>query len=889
MAPSRTEKAPGILWIGPYEEATGLADEVRGFLRALEARGHAPAVRSNFKPRHNLALLPSDRQMVNLQRRREVSAPVIAIHHYITSKRQFDVKGVPNVARAMFETDSLPLGWRDLLITRDEIWVPCEHNAEAFRRGGIPSSRLRVLGETIDFDLFDPGIDPYPLDIEEDRFVFLSNFDFGERKGWRQLIAGWAEAFTADDGVCLVLKTGSYTHGEAYAAERITSYVRERFGAGAVQRMAPIEIVSARLPAAELPSVYAAADAYVLASRGEGWGRPYMEAMAMGLPTIGSRWSGNLDFMNDANSFLVDGELVPVAEDAEGYPTKLTKGHKWFEPDVDSLAARMREVAAGGEAVRARTDGTREELIERFGTDAIVDRILELASGLFDRLSRPYTCAIRGPLGSNASLAVVNDGIGSAIEGGGGNVLYRGVQTDPVVAEFPGVSHSWPPNFDAVTVGPMVVILPWEYGSPPKKWVNEVHLRADRVWVPSAYVREGYIEAGMPPGVVEVVPNGVDLERFNPDGPARELPSKAACTFLFVGGSIWRKGVDVLVDAWAEAFGPDDDVQLVIKDFGTTSHYRNQTAGEALAELADNDEVAPVIYMDEEMSLDELAALYRACDVFVTPYRGEGFCLPALEAMACGLPVIHTAVGPTNEFVPEDGGWRIPAERAPLRPETRLPELVDDGYVHEADPHALAEILREVAAAPEERRARGASAHVRAQDYHWERVAAIARQSLDTLVEEELPLARAIGAAELPRRDQLVVFAPDWDDEDVWAPALERWAAAIGSADPVTLALYVPDGSDAAALAERILGRLGAAGIGESELPDLALCEPESVSLASLVAAADAVLVPAGAVAGPALTRRARRILDAGHDDIESFAASMKTHSGDQELLLAAD
>src|SRR5436305_162416 len=203
-----------------------------------------------------------------------------------------------------------------------------------------------------------------------------------------------------------------------------------------------------------------------------------MEAMAMGLPTIGSRWSGNLDFMNDGNSWLVDGELVPVAEDAELFPTHLTRGHNWFEPDVDSLAAALREVAFGGDGGRARAAGARAELIERFGTDAIVDRIVELASDLFERRSRPFACAIRGPFGSNASLAVVNDGIGAAIEARGSGVLYRGANTDMVGESFPGVSHSWPPNFDAVTMGPNVLIMPWEYGSPPKEWVEEVNARA---------------------------------------------------------------------------------------------------------------------------------------------------------------------------------------------------------------------------------------------------------------------------------------------------------------------------------------------------------------------------------------------------------------------------
>jgi glycosyltransferase involved in cell wall biosynthesis len=871
------ENFPSILWFGGYEEATGLADEIRGFLRALEARGHEPAVRAFLPPRHRTDLSVADRKMLDRQAGRSPKLPMLAVHHYIANRRQTVVPNAVNVGRAMFETDRLPTGWLELLMPRDEIWVPCEHNAEAFRRSGLPEAKLRVLGETIDFGVYSPGIEPYPLRFEDERFTFLSNFDFGERKGWRQLIAGWAEAFSADDSVRLLLKTGSYTHGADYASERIRDYIRHRFGADAIDKMAPIEILSARLPADEVPGLYAASDAYVLASRGEGWGRPYMEAMAMGLPTIGSRWSGNLDFMNDDNSWLVDGKLVPVAPDAEAFPTHLTQGHKWFEPDVDALAEALRSVAREPEAARAKAAGARAELIEKFGPDAIVDRIEELTTAAFERHHRPFACAIRGSFGSNASLAIVNDALAGTFERSGRNVAYCAQrESEPLLEHVPGINHSWPPVFDSTTLGPTVMILPWEYGAPPREWVSEVRERADRVWVPSAYVRDSYIEAGMLPGVIEVVPNGVDLSIFSAEGPRYELPHQAGCSFLFVGGSIWRKGADLLISAWADAFGPDDDVQLVVKDFGTGSHYRTQNSGDQLRKLAARDDVARVTYIDDELSAEELAGLYRACDVFVTPYRGEGFCLPALEAMACGLPVIHNGVGPTSEFVPDDGGWVLPAERIEIETRARLPELAAPGWVHEPDYDALVATLRKVAGSPSERETRAASALVRAQDYHWDRVGAIADESLTRLEEEGLPLAREIAPAQLERRDQLVLFAPDWDDEQSWATALARWAAAIGDDDPVTLALYLPAGADPSVLAPRILDSLDSAGLAQDKLPDIALCEPESASLPSLVAAAGAVLVPEGATPPAALVRRAQQVLSAVPQELSAYAAGLR-------------
>jgi SAM-dependent methyltransferase len=102
-----------------------------------------------------------------------------------------------------------------------------------------------------------------------------------------------------------------------------------------------------------------------------------MEAMAMGLPTIASRFSGNLEFMHDGNSWLVNGELVPVPDDAD-LINDLYRGHQWFEPDVAELAAALAAIAGDPETARAKAAGAREELIERFGPDATARRVLEL-------------------------------------------------------------------------------------------------------------------------------------------------------------------------------------------------------------------------------------------------------------------------------------------------------------------------------------------------------------------------------------------------------------------------------------------------------------------------------------------------------------------------------
>ncbi|QVL30344.1 glycosyltransferase [Telmatocola sphagniphila] len=117
-----------------------------------------------------------------------------------------------------------------------------------------------------------------------------------------------------------------------------------------------------------------------------------------------------------------------------------------------------------------------------------------------------------------------------------------------------------------------------------------------------------------------------------------------------------------LLKAYRTTFSNTDDVCLVVKDVGAESFYRNESFAPLIEELKFDTRAPEILYLNEELSQSELARLYSACDILVHPYRAEGFALPVLEAMACGRPVIVTAGGPTDDFVPNSAGWKIPAK-----------------------------------------------------------------------------------------------------------------------------------------------------------------------------------------------------------------------------------
>jgi glycosyltransferase involved in cell wall biosynthesis/Tfp pilus assembly protein PilF len=287
------------------------------------------------------------------------------------------------------------------------------------------------------------------------------------------------------------------------------------------------------------------------------------------------------------------------------------------------------------------------------------------------------------------------------------------------------VRHAWPPEFKPPESGHWVIIQPWEFGSLPKQWIGPLAEQVDESWACSGFVRDCYVQSGVPAERVHVIPLGIDPLRFNPQAAPLPLPTSKRFKFLFVGGTIHRKGIDVLLDAFASTFRGTDDVCLVIKEMGRSTFYRGQTADQQIAALRAQPGAPEILYLEQPLSEEELAGLYTACDCLVHPFRGEGFGLPMVEAMASGLPVIATAYGPALEFCNEESAYLLPA-RVQHFAEKRIGhwETVDYPWLAEPDREALKRLLAQIVANPREARQKGAaaSAHVR-QHFTWDHTA----------------------------------------------------------------------------------------------------------------------------------------------------------------------
>jgi glycosyltransferase involved in cell wall biosynthesis len=284
----------------------------------------------------------------------------------------------------------------------------------------------------------------------------------------------------------------------------------------------------------------------------------------------------------------------------------------------------------------------------------------------------------------------------------------------------------------------IVQILPWEYGTLPRAWVEGLRAGgADEVWTPTEYCRAMFLAAGVAPERVAVVPNGIDPEKFSPDRAVEpySLATRKSFTFLFVGGALPRKGVDVLLAAYRRAFTRDDDVALVLKLLGTRTFYQVGDDALGLRAFAEDPRAPELVLIDEELGDEEIVRLYRTCGALAFPYRGEGFGLPMLEALACGLPVIATAGGAADAFLDDEVAYRIPAQRRPLSGTMRGEELAGEGWWLEPDAEALAATMRHVVAHRDEAKAKALRGSERARrDWTWDRAAEIAAERLRGLI-----------------------------------------------------------------------------------------------------------------------------------------------------------
>ena len=287
------------------------------------------------------------------------------------------------VGQWFWELEQAPQWYAPAWPMVNEMWAPT-HFIEEMLRNSAPTNvtityvPLPVVRPAIDASL---NRDHFGLD---DRFTFLFAFDFMsvmKRKNPLALIDAFTQAFAPGTGPRLIIKA---INGDKRPAERDALLA-------ATAQHPDITVMDTYFTRVETSSLMNLADCYVSLHRSEGLGLTISEAMSHGKPVIATAYSGNLDFMDDTNSYLVPWTRVAVGEHAEGYAADAT----WAEPDVAEASRLMRHVYENQAEAARMGQKAQSDILNRFSEAAsgaiMKNRLSEIWNHLMTSSASPQS------------------------------------------------------------------------------------------------------------------------------------------------------------------------------------------------------------------------------------------------------------------------------------------------------------------------------------------------------------------------------------------------------------------------------------------------------------------------------------------------------------------
>lgn len=514
-------------------------------------------------------------------------------------------------------------------------------------------------------------------------------------------------------------------------AGKVAPHDMERFVALAGNlRVTPQVIFTGYISDQELILLYSAAAVYVFPSLHEGFGLPALEAMACGAPTIGSATTsvpeviGRQDALFDpTNPEAIAASIKRVLCDEEfsaslrEHAPRQAARFSWDASAQTALTAFERIVQ--GKSSNASWPAAHKHLDH--GYRALIDDLGTMSEDMeppFRDLAKAATAIARnsegnehvaragvlpdklrwrveGPFDSSYSLALVNRELALALFARGHEVVLHSTEgpgdfdanvdflaARPEVASLhtqvsamPAIEADitsrlmYPPRVaDMVSRQNLLHLYAWEESGFPQDWVNNFNTHLQGISCVSEHVRKVLIDNGVAIPI-SVRGNGVDHWLRVDEDNSYPLDARQF-RFIHVSSCFPRKGADVLLKAFGEAFTSRDDVSLVIKTFANPHNHVHDWLKEA---RYGRDDFPHVVIIEDDLSDAELKGLYSKCHALVAPSRAEGFGLPLAEAMLSGLQVITTGWSGQLDFCNDQTAWLVDFDFAQAQSHFNLP------------------------------------------------------------------------------------------------------------------------------------------------------------------------------------------------------------------------
>ncbi len=308
---------------GHIYEAGGYAKVNRNLIKGLYNEG----VKVNFEAVNNKNDLTEEEIRSLNKCTSQLSKKAIIIDSIIPTLSNMGM-GKYKIIYTTIEACTIPKQFIEILNNYNEVWVASDFCKEVLINHGFKRP-IFVLPNSIDTKLYQEAYEPYSFTPSLKPFVFGSVFGWGYRKGWDALLKAYLGEFSGNDPVSLLIISRNNMGGNKndIIKEEIQRFISIYGG----KNPAHIARCSKVIPENEMPSIYKAFNAFVLFSRGEGFGIPYLESSLCGIPVIATNYSGHSMFLKEDNSYLINIDQIKII------PKGTTGVHFWDNEKFPAL------------------------------------------------------------------------------------------------------------------------------------------------------------------------------------------------------------------------------------------------------------------------------------------------------------------------------------------------------------------------------------------------------------------------------------------------------------------------------------------------------------------------------------------------------------------------
>jgi len=467
-----------------------------------------------------------------------------------------------------------------------------------------------------------------------------------------------------------------------------------------------IALDTRRLGNVDIEALHRLGDCYVSLTRGEGWGRGAFDAATHGNPAIMTAYGGHLDFLGGSPG-LVDFRMVRVDNPLSN---RHSPKQRWAEPDVDHAAELLRSVLtdpvhrswAKNRAQEIHSRYERRSLAEAYidvvqthrrhqgNPPAITKGIRWMSPGVGTDYGDLVEAAVEGlrsaaiPVTWSPLVSPEWDGIRGLFVGldptgsPEDDMSVTPIQYDTVVVHSRPVWNEW---LEAEQDGHRVVACtPWSHDRLSEDQVRTLN-RYDLVVVPSGFNVQTFMASGVTVPLAAVPPIA------RPVGVTSPVPLTGRLRFYTI--NTWsRKALTDTIAAYLDAFGPEDDVSLLVcaPAADQIALAELSSLGWAIEPLEGRSSFShdrliagsgdhPLIELRTiPRTPDQIAEVHRSSHCFVSLTRSEGWDRSGFDAASHGNPVVVTGWGSCLDLLPEGYPFLVDFDT-----KTNRDDQVDDG------------------------------------------------------------------------------------------------------------------------------------------------------------------------------------------------------------------